>query len=233
MGQDLAGGGDGRAQPTTAGLAFEAATAALGSAAELPDQPVLVVAQTANHRARKLAGRLGFKRPAPSRSTARSRPSLWPRWTRFGPMTGERANQRGACLRGCRGLICALRPAVAQGDKREVAISSNNYRSLSMSSPPVQEHAAWPGTDRPILAWPPRPRQSARRETLDLPERAAAFPLTMIHGRTEGNRLEDTQQLKMPVTGSWRTSASPAHPSIERQLENMEAGPLHREMRGR
>jgi RimJ/RimL family protein N-acetyltransferase len=44
-----------------AGLAFEAATAALRVAAgELPDQPVLVVTQTANHRARKLAGRLGF-----------------------------------------------------------------------------------------------------------------------------------------------------------------------------
>jgi RimJ/RimL family protein N-acetyltransferase len=44
------------------GLAFEAATAALRAAAEeLPDQPVLVVTQTANHRSRKLAGRLGFQ----------------------------------------------------------------------------------------------------------------------------------------------------------------------------
>lgn len=44
------------------GLAFEAATAALRAAAqELPDQPVLVVTQTANHRARKLADRLGFQ----------------------------------------------------------------------------------------------------------------------------------------------------------------------------
>jgi RimJ/RimL family protein N-acetyltransferase len=43
------------------GLAFEAATAALHAAAEeLPDQPVLVVTQTANHRSRRLAGRLGF-----------------------------------------------------------------------------------------------------------------------------------------------------------------------------
>lgn len=45
-----------------AGLAFEAATAALRAAAEeLPDQPVLVVTQTANHRARRLADRLGFQ----------------------------------------------------------------------------------------------------------------------------------------------------------------------------
>ena len=45
-----------------AGLAFEAASAALRAAAEeLPDQPVLVVTQTANHRSRKLAGRLGFR----------------------------------------------------------------------------------------------------------------------------------------------------------------------------
>jgi RimJ/RimL family protein N-acetyltransferase len=45
-----------------AGLAFEAAAAALRAAArELRDQPVLVVTQTANHRARKLAGRLGFQ----------------------------------------------------------------------------------------------------------------------------------------------------------------------------
>ncbi len=44
------------------GLAFEAATAALRAAAgELPDQPVLVVTQTANHRARQLANRLGFQ----------------------------------------------------------------------------------------------------------------------------------------------------------------------------
>jgi RimJ/RimL family protein N-acetyltransferase len=45
-----------------AGLAFEAATAALRTAAaELPDQPVLVVTQSANDRSRGLAGRLGFR----------------------------------------------------------------------------------------------------------------------------------------------------------------------------
>jgi RimJ/RimL family protein N-acetyltransferase len=43
------------------GLAFEAATAALRVAAdELPDQPVVVVTQTANRRSLKLATRLGF-----------------------------------------------------------------------------------------------------------------------------------------------------------------------------
>ncbi|MEU6715320.1 GNAT family N-acetyltransferase [Nonomuraea sp. NPDC046802] len=46
-----------------AGLAFEAAMAALRAAAvELPDQPVLVVTQTANERSLKLAARLGFRR---------------------------------------------------------------------------------------------------------------------------------------------------------------------------
>ncbi|MEV2217372.1 GNAT family N-acetyltransferase [Streptomyces sp. NPDC050997] len=46
-----------------AGLAFEAATAILRAAAgELPDQPVLVVTQTANERSLKLATRLGFQR---------------------------------------------------------------------------------------------------------------------------------------------------------------------------
>lgn len=46
-----------------AGLAFEAATAVLrAAAAELPDQPVLVVFQTANERSLKLATRLGFRR---------------------------------------------------------------------------------------------------------------------------------------------------------------------------
>ncbi|WP_210589376.1 GNAT family N-acetyltransferase [Streptomyces sp. GESEQ-35] len=46
-----------------AGLAFEAATAALRAAAdELPDQPVLVVTQTTNERSLKLAARLGFQR---------------------------------------------------------------------------------------------------------------------------------------------------------------------------
>ncbi|MGW1844553.1 GNAT family N-acetyltransferase [Streptomyces sp. NPDC001966] len=46
-----------------AGLAFEAATAVLRAAAgELPDQPVLVVTQTANERSLKLATRLGFQR---------------------------------------------------------------------------------------------------------------------------------------------------------------------------
>jgi RimJ/RimL family protein N-acetyltransferase len=45
-----------------AGLAFEAAAAALRAAAgELPDQPVLVVTQSANDRSRRLAGRLGFQ----------------------------------------------------------------------------------------------------------------------------------------------------------------------------
>ncbi|MER6942776.1 GNAT family N-acetyltransferase [Nonomuraea sp. NPDC000554] len=45
-----------------AGLAFEAATVALRAAAdELPDQPVLVVTQTANERSLKLAARLGFR----------------------------------------------------------------------------------------------------------------------------------------------------------------------------
>jgi RimJ/RimL family protein N-acetyltransferase len=43
------------------GLAFEAATAALRAAAdELPDQPVVVVTQTANRRSLKLAARFGF-----------------------------------------------------------------------------------------------------------------------------------------------------------------------------
>lgn len=46
-----------------AGLAFEAATAVLRAAAgELPDQPVLVVTQTANERSLRLATRLGFQR---------------------------------------------------------------------------------------------------------------------------------------------------------------------------
>jgi RimJ/RimL family protein N-acetyltransferase len=45
-----------------AGFAYEAATAALRAAAdELPDQPVLVVTQTANQRSLKLAARLGFR----------------------------------------------------------------------------------------------------------------------------------------------------------------------------
>ncbi|MFD9453390.1 GNAT family N-acetyltransferase [Streptomyces sp. NPDC059985] len=45
-----------------AGLAFEAAAAALrAAAAELPDQPVLVVTQTANERSLRLATRLGFR----------------------------------------------------------------------------------------------------------------------------------------------------------------------------
>jgi putative hydrolase of the HAD superfamily len=46
-----------------AGLAFEAATAMLRAAAgELPDQPVLVLTQTANERSLTLATRLGFRR---------------------------------------------------------------------------------------------------------------------------------------------------------------------------
>jgi RimJ/RimL family protein N-acetyltransferase len=45
-----------------AGLAFEAAAAVLRAAAgELPDQPVLVVTQSANDRSRRLADRLGFQ----------------------------------------------------------------------------------------------------------------------------------------------------------------------------
>jgi RimJ/RimL family protein N-acetyltransferase len=45
-----------------AGLAFEAATAALRAAAdELPDQPVIIVTRTANERSLKLAVRLGFR----------------------------------------------------------------------------------------------------------------------------------------------------------------------------
>ena len=45
-----------------AGLAFEAAAAALRAAAgELPDQPVLIVTQSANDRSRRLARRLGFQ----------------------------------------------------------------------------------------------------------------------------------------------------------------------------
>ncbi|MEV0027971.1 GNAT family N-acetyltransferase [Nocardia sp. NPDC050793] len=45
-----------------AGLAFEAATAALRAAAdELPDQPVLIATQTANKRSLRLAARLGFQ----------------------------------------------------------------------------------------------------------------------------------------------------------------------------
>ncbi len=44
------------------GYAFEAATCALhAAAAELPDQPVLIVTQTANERSLKLATRLGFR----------------------------------------------------------------------------------------------------------------------------------------------------------------------------
>ncbi|WP_067177450.1 GNAT family N-acetyltransferase [Microtetraspora niveoalba] len=45
-----------------AGFAFEAATVVLRAAAdELPDQPVLLVTQTANKRSLKLAARLGFR----------------------------------------------------------------------------------------------------------------------------------------------------------------------------
>jgi RimJ/RimL family protein N-acetyltransferase len=46
-----------------AGYAFEAATAALRAAAdELPDQPVILLTQTANERSLKLAARLGFQK---------------------------------------------------------------------------------------------------------------------------------------------------------------------------
>jgi RimJ/RimL family protein N-acetyltransferase len=45
-----------------AGLAFEAATAALrAAAAELPDQPVIIVTRSANERSLRLAARLGFR----------------------------------------------------------------------------------------------------------------------------------------------------------------------------
>ncbi|MGW0484538.1 GNAT family N-acetyltransferase [Nonomuraea sp. NPDC003214] len=45
-----------------AGYAFEATTAALrAAAAELPDQPVLIVTQSANARSLRLAARLGFR----------------------------------------------------------------------------------------------------------------------------------------------------------------------------
>jgi RimJ/RimL family protein N-acetyltransferase len=45
-----------------AGLAFEAVTAVLRAAAdELPDQPVLILTQTANERSLRLAARLGFR----------------------------------------------------------------------------------------------------------------------------------------------------------------------------
>ncbi|SEU40025.1 GNAT family N-acetyltransferase [Nonomuraea wenchangensis] len=45
-----------------AGFAYEAATVVLRAAAdELPDQPVLIVTQTANQRSLKLAARLGFR----------------------------------------------------------------------------------------------------------------------------------------------------------------------------
>ena len=44
------------------GLAFEAVTALLrAAAAELPDQPVLLLTQTANERSLNLASRLGFR----------------------------------------------------------------------------------------------------------------------------------------------------------------------------
>lgn len=47
------------------GSAFEAAVAALRTAAdELPDQPVVIVTQTANQQARELAARLGFQEVA-------------------------------------------------------------------------------------------------------------------------------------------------------------------------
>ncbi|MFI9569494.1 GNAT family N-acetyltransferase [Streptomyces rishiriensis] len=55
-------GAAGRRGGHGAGLAFEAATAVLRAAAdELPDQPVLVVTQTANERSLKLATRIGFQ----------------------------------------------------------------------------------------------------------------------------------------------------------------------------
>ncbi|GAJ83658.1 hypothetical protein NBRGN_065_00540 [Nocardia brasiliensis NBRC 14402] len=46
----------------SSGYAFDAATCALhAAAAELPNQPVLIVTQTANERSLKLATRLGFR----------------------------------------------------------------------------------------------------------------------------------------------------------------------------
>lgn len=51
-----------RQQAWGSGFAFEAATSALRvAAAELPDQPVLIVTRTANTRSMKLAARLGFR----------------------------------------------------------------------------------------------------------------------------------------------------------------------------
>ncbi|MGY0235420.1 GNAT family N-acetyltransferase [Longispora urticae] len=45
-----------------AGLAYEASAAALrAAAAELPDQPVILVTQSANARSLRLAARLGFQ----------------------------------------------------------------------------------------------------------------------------------------------------------------------------
>ncbi|MGY2063770.1 GNAT family N-acetyltransferase, partial [Nocardia gipuzkoensis] len=44
------------------GLAYEAAEAVLrAAAAELPDQPVLIITRSANERSLKLAARLGFR----------------------------------------------------------------------------------------------------------------------------------------------------------------------------
>src|SRR5215472_5641271 len=40
-----------------------------------------------------------------------------------------------AYLRGCRGADRRLRPAVAQRDKREIVISSNNFRSMLLAGP--------------------------------------------------------------------------------------------------
>lgn len=52
-----------RRQSWGAGFASEAAMAVLRAAAdELPDQPILVVTQTANERSLRLAARLGFQR---------------------------------------------------------------------------------------------------------------------------------------------------------------------------
>lgn len=69
-----------------AGLAFEAAAAALRAAAgELPDQPVLIVTQSANDRSRRLAGRLGFQEVSQFEEFDAKRSSPSRRWGRSGP----------------------------------------------------------------------------------------------------------------------------------------------------
>jgi len=134
-----------------AGLAFEAAAAALRTAtAELPDQPVLIVIQTANRRARRLSDRLGFRRSAPSRSRRAPDPRRGLAGLVLGSMTGERANQRGASP-GMPRADRRLRSAVAQRDKREIVISSNNYRSPNRRGWQLRRVYVCPCSYRPIL----------------------------------------------------------------------------------